>query len=204
MLEINLGVEGKVDEYIMLEVFKYLDLPKPTIRPNRTINPHLGGKSVLLSHLDKWNEASKWSKWVVMLDLDNDSDCPVSYIEQVLPNKQPTMYLRIVVREIEAWLMADSENLAKFIGVKQSLIPKEPESIIDPKQRLLEIVKKGKKALLDMIPTPESGRKIGIGYVSRIQEFLTHPTHPWRPEIAQQSAESLMRCIRALSIIPKT
>jgi hypothetical protein len=43
-----------------------------------------------------------------------------------------------------------------------------------------------------------SGAKVGPLYVSRLTEFVENM---WRPEVAANEAESLYRCIRALSTL---
>ncbi|MDX2076593.1 MAG: hypothetical protein SFZ02_09200 [bacterium] len=205
MPDINLVIEGKTDEYVMLALFKYLNLQEPRIRLNRQ-NARGGEKEAIITSLPKWNEAAKWDYWVVVIDMDNDSNCVAEYRKKLLPVLSGNMIFRIAVRKIESWILADSESLAKYFGVSKLLIPTNPENILDPKEEIIKIARKSKRKDIreDIVPVEGSGTKQGKGYPHRIQEFLTHPEYPWRPAVAQESADSLKRCIRALKRIKQS
>lgn len=109
--------------------------------------------------------------------------------------------MRIAVRAIESWLLADQERLAEFLGISVQRLPSYPDQLNDPKATLLELVKHSPKKKLreDMLPlTDKLKGKIGPGYTGRILEFVEHSPKPWRPEVAAQHSDSLSRCIRAL------
>jgi hypothetical protein len=110
------------------------------------------------------------------------------------------MCFRVAVREIEAWLLADGKRLARFLNISTALIPPDPESLTDPKQTLLGLVRRTRQTTLKrlMLPQPGTSGRVGPGYVRGILGFLNHKTYPWRPQVAAQNAESLRRCIRAL------
>ncbi len=108
------------------------------------------------------------------------------------------MQLRIVTREIEAWLLADAEKLGEFLGIARSRFPRDPETLDDPKRVLIRLASRSRKRAIkeDMVPRPRSGATEGPGYASRIAEFAENH---WRPEIAAQSSASLARCLMRLS-----
>lgn len=199
MPDINLVVEGKADEYVMLALFGHFNLPSPLIRTNRPYQ--VGGKKDdSIATLQKWNEAAKWDYWVVIIDMDNASDCVAEYKKLLLPNSSEKMIFRIAIRKIESWILADAEAVAFYLGIKQTLVPTNPETLPDPKASLMSLVYKSKRKDIKEDMLPKVGLKQGARYTERIKDLLQY----WRPEIAQQSSESLMRCIRALSTIPKT
>lgn len=93
----------------------------------------LNGKAALDRSLKGYNSAARFAPWLVLRDLDHDADCAPTLIEHVLPAPAEKMLLRIAVRAVEAWLMADAERLAAFISVPLQAIPEAPETVDDPK-----------------------------------------------------------------------
>jgi len=139
------------------------------------------------------------SYWVVVLDLDQEP-CAVTYVKSLLPERAAGMILRIAVREIEAWLLADRERIAAFLHVAVANVPLNPDLEPDPKATLINLARRCRKKALrdDIVPRLNSGLKIGPGYAGRISEFVTKEEYRWRPEVAAEHSDSLKRCIRAL------
>jgi hypothetical protein len=108
------------------------------------------------------------------------------------------MCLRVVVREVESWLLADREGLARFLGVAQTLIPKDPESLPDPKAAMISLARRSRRREVrdDMVPRPGSGRPIGPAYPARLIEFAANV---WTPETAADRSDSLKRALRCLT-----
>lgn len=72
-----------------------------------------------------FNQASRFTPFVLLTDLDR-ADCPPVIIDSWLPHpKHPNFLFRVAVREVEAWVLADREAFAKFCGVPVSAIPEE-------------------------------------------------------------------------------
>jgi hypothetical protein len=109
------------------------------------------------------------------------------------------MCFRVAVREIEAWLLADRERLAAFLGVKSARLPANPEEEPDPKRIIVELAQQSRRREIreDMAPRPGSGRQIGPAYSSRLIEFVSG-SGGWRPEVAARSSDSLRRCLSCL------
>lgn len=103
------------------------------------------GKPNLVYRLRGYNSAARFSPWVVLIDLDRDADCAPTYRSNLLPNPAPQLCLRIVVRALEAWLIADRANLAKFLGVRISRVPIYPETLDDPKKVLIDLAHNSRK-----------------------------------------------------------
>ena len=158
------------------------------------------GKSFLHKRITGYNQAAEFDPWVVLVDLDHEADCPPVMKSSWLPDPASYMCFRIAVREIETWLLADSERLARFLGVRISRVPPEPELLDDPKGVMIEIATGSKRRRIkkDMVPRPGSRRKVGPAYNARLIQFVTNMQKGWRPEVAAQSADSLNRCLRGL------
>ena len=122
-----------------------------------------GGYGYLRTHIYGWNAAAKVTPFFVLTDLDRN-ECPVALMKEWLPGERhPQLLFRIAVREVEAWLLADRTNLAKFLSVSQQLIPKDPESISDPKAALIQIAKKSKRREIREDLVPAEGRPSSKG-----------------------------------------
>jgi hypothetical protein len=190
---VNLVVEGFTDEIVIRRIVEYANLRCGTVK-------RMGGKQPLLTELPKFNQAAQFMDWLVVLDLDHDADCAPTYIQTLLPNPSRGIVLRIAVREIEAWLLADRESLSAFLGISVANIPINPDIEDDPKLTLINLARRSRKTRLreDIVPRPNSGASVGAGYPTRIQEFVEYAKNRWRPEVAQANSDSLRRAIAAL------
>lgn len=188
------AVEGPSDEAVLRRV---VDHAGGLVHRVQVQN----GKANLRRALPGYNAAAQWSGWVVLVDLDHDFACPGALTADWLPTQSPFMRFRVVVREIEAWLLADAERFAQFFAVRRTAIPKAPESLSDPKAALVGLAAASRKSAIraDMIPRPGSGRHVGPAYTSRLIEFASHSSQGWRPDIAATSAPSLARCLTRLA-----
>ena len=187
------AVEGLIDEAVLRRLIAWAGATPGPIHGKH-------GKSFLRKQLDAYNFAAESAPWSVLVDLDHDADCAPTFLKSWLPYPAPFMCFRIVVREIEAWLLADRERLAQYLNVRYSLIPRDPEAVADPKRALVEIARKSRRKEIreDMTPRPRSYRLVGPAYNGRMIQFVTDEDYGWRPEVAAEYSESLMRCLRQL------
>lgn len=196
MQPVNVVAEGDTD----LAVARVL-LTRAGLLPGVQID--CAGKSKLDARLPGYNAAARGSPWLVLRDLDRDAPCASVLVDQLMPRPGPYMRLRIAVRAIEAWLMADAERLARFLSIRSSLVPRAPEELENPKRKLVDLARHSKKPALckDMVPRRGATRPIGPGYETRIIEFAGGL---WRPEVARGHSPSLDRCMRALEHLEGT
>ena len=193
------AVEGLLDEAVLKRLISHAGA-----RPGEVYGKK--GKAQLLGKLGGYNQAAQFARWAVLVDLDQDADCPPPLRDVWLPQPATNMCFRIVVREIEAWLFADRERLARFLVVSKNLIPTDPEAIPSPKEALAQLAQRSHRREIreDIAPRLGSGRKVGPSYSSRLIQFVDDTQWGWRPEIAEQSSASLTRCIRCLRrLIPR-
>lgn len=136
---------------------------------------------------------------LLLTDLDRVK-CPPKLITSWL-GRRPLVegfLFRVVVREIEAWLLADSDAFAKFSGVPVNKVPQNPESLDDPKQMLINLIRKhGRSAIKsEILPDADSTANVGVGYNQILSGFVRDF---WSPVKASQQAESLARARKRLS-----
>lgn len=155
------------------------------------------GKPDLRKKISGYNKAARHAPWMVLIDLDNDADCAPPVRHEWVPTPSPYLCFRIAVREVEAWLMADAQTLARYLRVRPDKIPAEPEKLEDPKDRIVDLARlsRSKTICKDMVPREKSGRRVGPAYSSRIIEYVQEH---WRPQVAAGHAESLQRAITCL------
>ncbi|MBW2062243.1 MAG: hypothetical protein JRI95_11870 [Deltaproteobacteria bacterium] len=192
------AVEGPIDEVVLKRLLSYIGaIPGPIHITN--------GKGKLLNKLNGYNHAARYNPWVVLIDLDYDKACAPPFIAQKLPDPGPWLCFRVAVREVEAWLLADQEHLATFLSIPKTRIPTAPEALNAPKRTMVDLARHSRRSAIreDMVPRPESGRKIGPAYNSRLIEFVSDTVNGWRPDVAAQRSESLERCLKCMQALAK-
>ncbi len=192
LLSVHIAVEGLTDEYIVRAILRYVGLTCGLVRGRE-------GKAGLLQQLPKYNQAARLAKWLVVVDLDQAA-CAPAYVQNILPQPSEGMCLRIAVRAIESWLLADREHLARFLGIAIDNVPLNPDLEINPKTTFIQLAQKCRQKALreDIAPRANSGAKVGPGYSGRINQFVNQSAYQWRPEIAVAHSDSLRRCVKAL------
>jgi len=187
------AVEGLLDEAVLKRLISHV---------GALTGPVYGraGKAQLLRRLQGYNQAAQFGPWVVLLDLDLDADCAPPYRAAHLPHPAPQMCFRIAVREVEAWLFADRERLARFLAVSEGTIPVHPEMVQSPKDTMAQLAQRSRRRDVreDVAPRPGSGRRVGPAYSSRLIQFVDDAAQGWRPDVAASASNSLARCLRCL------
>ena len=191
---ITAAVEGLTDEALLQRLCSFLGTTAGQVYGKC-------GKSYILSRLGGYNYSARFRHWVVLLDLDNDGACAPDVLPLWLPDPSRLMRLRVVVRELESWLLADPERIGRFLSVPAAEIPANPDAIQDPKRMMVELAKKSRRRAIreDMVPHAGSGQPVGPAYTSRMIEFIQNTNGGWRPDVAAANSDSLRRCVSAIS-----
>src|SRR5208337_572645 len=118
----------------------------------------LKGKSFLKQRIIAFNNAARFNPWLVLVDLDS-CECAPKLRSAWLTNPARLMRCRVVVRAIEAWLMADADTLSDFLHVRPAFIPANPDALGNPKESLVSLARRSTRADLrkDMVPRAGSG-----------------------------------------------
>jgi len=193
---VNVLVEGITDEAVVRRILEYVGLICGTVYGKSDKGP-------LLQRLPNYNQAARFAPWLVVVDLDQDAECAPPFVRSVLPNPAGGMQLRLAVRAIEAWLLADAERLAAFLGIRAVRIPPHPDAEPDPKTTLINLARRSRRRAMreDIVPREGSGSRVGPGYAGRLIEFVAAAEHPWRPNVAVQHSDSLRRCVETLQAL---
>ncbi len=126
---------------------------------------------------------------LMLTDLDNQP-CAPSVISEWLGSSPNVGFLfRVCVREVEAWLLADRAAIASLLRIPVARIPKQPESVSDPKGVLIQLAQKAPTRLRAAL-TPIGTATIGPDYNALLVQFVMKE---WNPTAAAQVAPSLAR-----------
>lgn len=160
------------------------------------------GFGYLRRRMDGWCEMASWQVVLIITDLDTLS-CPVKLltdwagIRMKLPER---LLLRVAVREIESWALADHEAMRKLIG-KRGKLPLEPDLLPDPKQYLLRLAEQAPRNVRDdLVKKKGAVASQGVGYNARLTAWVKEA---WSPARAAERSPSLARARRALAQLGK-
>ncbi|WP_235153623.1 DUF4276 family protein [Dyadobacter sp. CY345] len=192
-IPVTIVFEDELSEYVLTRMLSFFG-NKYSISQSYPAN----GFGYIKSNIKGFNNASKFSPFIILTDLDN-IDCPIKLIEDWLPKKVHEQYLifRIAVREVESWLLADIEGFSLFSGVSQANFPILPELENDPKSTLMGIIKKSKKRKIkeDILPTNDNA-KVGPNYNTRLGDFVCYHWNINNAKNRSLSLKSAMDCLQ--------
>ncbi len=190
-IPVNLVFEDELSEFVMIKLLNdfgnkyYLGI---------SYNAH--GFGYIKSNINGFNQAAIATTFFVLTDLDNHSCAPFVKNTWLVQPVQPNLIFRVAVREVEAWLLSDIEGFAAYLNVPKLHFPSNPELIPDPKQVLINLVRKCRKRAIreDVVPL-NSNAKIGPNYNGRLMEFVMNH---WNIFKAMERSDSLSRTYRSL------
>lgn len=98
---------------------------------------------------------------LMLTDLDNDRCAPDKIAVWLGRAPSRRFLFRICVREVEAWLLADREAMAAFLKVRIGTLPLAPESLPDPKAKLIALARDSPRRRIRVGLTPVGHAAIG-------------------------------------------
>lgn len=194
MAIINFLVEGGIDEAVARNLVSFTGHESGDCFGRR-------GCGYIKKTIKGFNLSARGSYFLAFVDfMDTKLACPGEVVDQWLPHRNKKMLFRVVVREIESWLLADTGAVAAFFNVEMSLVPTEVENLTDPKQSLINIARRSRiKNLRDsIVPVSHTTAREGILYNPEIIRFVREF---WNPEEARINSQSLDKCIQRLEEI---
>ena len=165
----------------------------------------LAGNDDLRKRLPSLNAVSSFvGPALVLTDLDRPEICPAELVMEWTRNmnRHPNLLIRVAVLEVEAWLIADRVNLARWLSVALNVIPRAPESIDGPKRFLVQMARRSRSRTLREGIVRDRGNGLfqpGPDYNAQLIEFVNDH---WNPETARLAAPNLDRAIRRISNLP--
>lgn len=164
---------------------------KPVIRDAR------GGPN-FWKEAKRYNEAAVHTLVLGLADVEQ-AVCAGGLIVANLPTKSAAFHLRLAVRMLESWLIADRIAIASFLGVSQARIPHDPDELAHPKRLLVTLARGStKRTIREAMVPDDSGGIVGPDYVATMAAYIE--SH-WNVERARAESPSLNRaCFRWAAI----
>jgi len=198
---INLVAEGLMEEVVASRLLPYSGHVLGTVYGRKGYT-YIRQKAAKFCHY-----ATDLSGVLVLTDFRDSGaicvpDALKEYLYDTLPNPPKTFLYRFAVNELESWLIADRDGLAKYLRIPVSQVPLHPERETNPKRKLADLARLSKKkAIRDGIaPQPSHRSIVGPEYVSLMNEYIIHH---WNIDAALNVAPSLERCVRRLCELNK-
>lgn len=163
-----------------------------------------GGAGPFCDKIEKMNNVAINVMSVLMIADADQAPCAVTQRNAWLPKHASNrLVLRLAVREAEAWALADHEGFAEFANISINKLPPEPETILDPKQAMLNLIKNCKRRDLreEMLPEKHARSPVGLGYNVHLSDFVSRY---WRVERALLRAPSLARAVPRIATLLQT
>lgn len=155
------------------------------------------GFGSIKNNINSFNSAASGFTYIVFIDLDNDTCAPNKISSWLDGSKSNNLLLRVAVKEIESWIIADKEHFQLFLGLRHDLIPDNVDRIPDPKAFLFDLVKKSKKSHLIRDICPKNTARLGPLYNETLSKFVWSS---WDPNLAQLHSPSLNRTIKRFKL----
>jgi hypothetical protein len=173
--------------------------PIAEVNPSHEINLTFrrGGFGYLRANIRKFCEVARLQPVLLVTDLDM-AECPAALLSEwtVRTGRPESLCLRVAVREVEAWLLADHDGLRELLGRRLGNLPDNPDYLRDPKRYLLGLASRAPREVrMDLLPEPGAIAIQGLGYNRRLVEFVQST---WSPREAAGRSESLQRAMSRL------
>lgn len=193
MTAVSIAVEGPVDSAVADRLIREVGGQPGTVYGGK-------GKEFLRSRIAAWNAAAQRAPWLVLVDLNTQDACAPRLVSAWLPRRAPFLCFRVAVHELEAWLLADRAGIARFLGVTESVVPANPETLRDPKATMVDLARRSRKRVMreDLVPDPRGSRREGRAYASQLASFARDH---WQPGVAAGRAPSLAGAIACLRTV---
>lgn len=189
---VNVLVEGTLDEAVARRLISHTGHEFGIAYGKK-------GWTYIEKRIAAFNQSVTDQALLTLVDLmDTGYSCPSEVVHQWLPKRHKNSLLRVVVQEIEAWVLADRTSTASFLNVAVQKMPYNPEDLPDPKQALINIARgsRSKSIRSALVPNSQFSSSEGPLYSSELIRFVTSD---WSPTDAALSSESLKKCIARLS-----
>ena len=154
----------------------------------------LKGNTYLRAKARGLNRSAQGFPILMLTDLDDARSCAPSLITDWLGGdaKHDNFLFRVAVLEVEAWLLADRENLANLLDVPLVRLPLRPDDVADAKLEVLNLARASRSSTIrsDLLPQAQGTAQVGPNYNGRLTEFVQQT---WNVEAARQLSDSLNR-----------
>jgi hypothetical protein len=192
MTQVALATEDELSEAVGLRLLDEYGMHKDSpllLRKN--------GNGYLRSKMANWRQLAEHQIVFILTDLDRVA-CPVALLKDWLGDRAcpSNLLLRVAVREIESWILADHQGVRELVGNNCNL-PDNPDELRDPKQELLALAQRAPRSVKeDLVAKDGAIARQGIAYNNRLVSWVKNV---WSPVRAAEKSQSLHRTRLALA-----
>lgn len=182
-------VEGHLDGRLLRILLRQLGLGEREL-----VLRDAGGHSNFWKAAERYNEAGRHRTVVGLADLEQ-AHCASQQLATLKHGLANGFKLRLAVRMIESWMVADRTAFASFIGVPLSRIPVEPDLEPHPKRMVAALAKQSsRRTIREGIAPQHNGALVGPEFTTLMAHFVECK---WDSSRARQHSPSLDRaCLR--------
>ena len=186
-------VEGYMESIFLPIVL--LQIGRADLQPNIR---DAGGVTKFWPIAVRYNEAGTHRDVLGLGDLEQGECAPTLLLDKLQQNSA-RFHIRIAVRMLESWLIADRARLASFLRAPIAAVPVNPDLLQHPKQELVNIARRStRKSVREAMVPEDSGGMVGPDYVATMSDFMQNH---WRVAEARIASPSLERaCVRWAAI----
>lgn len=185
-------VEGALEVFIATKLLTSLDALDDGVRP-----VDKGGRNSFWARAADYNRAARHFPVFGLVDLEQSRCASGLIAEQLSVDLHPDFALRIAVRMVESWLLADAASLARFLNVSQAVFPVAPDEEQSPKLALVNLARRSRSRRIReaLVPDAASHGIVGPDYTATLGTFAAEA---WAPLRAQARSKSLARAVMAI------
>ena len=187
----NYAVEDGLSESVIRRCFEHTKIESGAVLGRE-------GYGYLKRIAPALNLASRGVPYVMLTDLD-DGACAPELVRSWMGSApiHPNFLLRVAVREVEAWILADQKGFARYLGIAEAVLPRDCEELDDPKRELLLAARRSRFRRIreDIVAESRRGFVQGPDYNGALSGFVVRY---WSITRAASKCESLRKALRRL------
>ena len=159
--------------------------------------PQLSGHGYLKANVQAFNKAAAETPHLLLTDLDVAACAPELIQEWIGAPLHPNFVLRVAVREVEAWLLADVNNMADFLSLTPRDLPVNIEAVAEPKEEIVRLASTSPDREIrdNLAPRPGSTATTGRLFTRSLVGYVRDRGDV---DAAAAKADSLGRALKAL------
>ncbi len=189
-----------IEDDISLEIAKKVILSTNNhyeitrILPDNSRQKSSPGSGYIYKKINAFNNAARHGHYLILTDLDQN-ECAPDFLATLIPGvRNSNLILRIAVREVESWLLADKANFSGYLGVSKDIIEDDPEKLWDPKKYIFTLAKRSRKRTIrEGIPPADKTARTGVNYNPLLTVFVREH---WDFKAAMNRSNSLRRFVQ--------
>ena len=150
------------------------------------------GFGYLKARMRNFCELARHTPVLLLTDLDTE-ECPATLItDWSRRDKIPKQLMfRVAVHQVEAWLLADRDGMARLLKVSVRHVPRDPDALPNAKRSLLHLAQRAPRAIRDALVVERGAVAAqGLGYNAVLANFVRTA---WDPCKAVRRSNSLAR-----------